>query len=188
VIHAVAKWVPQITEFSLPADPEIAQHWQSDGLSMNEATLYEALSRIKVLSLVRERRTCNYGYSDLGLIEYGGETVLFTAAGWSKVSEETREIFTAVWTIKEAMVIYYPQSNGWYNSCPSEQEHLKNELYSTIWLLRMEQVLATFVPVDKRYWQDVEIPFQKRNILDQKFPPCASPAMYTGLLACFSLP
>ena len=72
---------------------------------MNQTSLYEGLSRVKSLALIRERRTCNYAYSHLGLIEYGGETILFAAPGWQTVSQETREIFTTVWTLKEVMVI-----------------------------------------------------------------------------------
>ncbi len=176
VIDALTKWIPRIADFALPSDPAIALHWQSDGPSMSQRTLYEALSRIKTMALIRERGVCNYGYSHLGLVEYGGETILFASSGWQTVSVETREIFTTVWTIKEAMVIYYPQFLGWTSSCPSEYEHLKNEYYSSIWLLRMEQVLAQFVPADRKYWEETEIPFQIRNIRAQNFPACLPPA------------
>jgi hypothetical protein len=176
VINALTRWIPKISELSVPTDMRIATQWQIDGPPMNQVTLYEALSRIKSLTLVRERRMCSYGYSDLGLIEYGGEIVLFTASGWNQVSAETREIVTAVWTIKEAMVIYYPQSLGWANSCPSESAHLKNEYYSTIWLLESEQALSRFVPADASYWIDQEIPFQIRNIQTATFPRCLPPS------------
>jgi len=177
VVNAVSKWISRVTDFTLPADPEIAIHWQRDGPPMDQNTLYEALSRVKSLTLVRERRTCNFGYSHLGLIEYGGETILFTATGWQKVSVETREIFTAVWTIKEAMVIYYPQSLGWPDSCPSEPAHLKVEYYSTIWLIKAQQILSKLVPSDRGYWEEQEIPFQIRNIKTQTFPLCLPPAL-----------
>jgi hypothetical protein len=175
-INAVTKWIPRLDDFSLLAAWEIAQHWPSDGPPLSQLTLYEALSRIKSLTLVRERPMCSYGYSHLGLIEYGGEIVLFAAPAWQKVSLETREILTVVWTIKESMVIYYPQAQGWANSCPSEVGHLKNESYSTIWLLQAERVLSKFVPADKGYWENQEIPFQIRNIRTQTFPRCLQPA------------
>lgn len=175
LINAVSKWIPRMNDFDLPVDPSIARHWQSDGPPMSQETLYEALSRVKALTLVPERRLCSFGYSNLGLIELGGEILLFTDPGWQKVSIETREILTTVWTIKEAMVIYYPQSQGWSNSCPGETEHLKTEYYSTIWLLKAEQTLAEYVPADSSYWQDQETRRQARNILTQSFPPCQSP-------------
>ena len=180
VINALSKWVPRMTDFAIPSEPEIAIHWQTDGPPMNQRSLYEALSRIKALTLVRERRTCNYGHSHLGLIEYGGETILFTAPGWHQVSKETREIFTTVWTVKEAMVIYYAQSLGLQNSCPSELDHFKVEYYSTIWLIKTQQTLSRFVPSDNAYWQGQEIPFQTRNITTQTFPICSSPAFLPG--------
>jgi hypothetical protein len=161
----------------VPTDPNVAIHWQSDGPPMNQNTLYEALSRVKILELVRERRLCSYGYSQLGLIEYGGEIVLFTAPEWQKVSAETREIMTTVWTVKEAMVIYYPQSQGWSSSCPGETEHLKVEYYSTIWLLKAEQTLAQYAPTDANYWNDQETRRQIGNINTQSFPPCQSPVL-----------
>ncbi|MCL4393296.1 MAG: hypothetical protein M1482_00465 [Chloroflexi bacterium] len=176
VANAVTKWIPAIGPLSNPTDPRIASHWQTDGPPLDQVTLYEALSRIKSLSLARERRMCSYGYSQLGLVEYGGEIMLFTAPGWQQVSAETREIVTAVWTIKEAMVIYYPQSLGWANACPSESAHLKNEYYSTIWLLETEQALSRFVPTDNSYWLEQEIPFQVRNIQTAAFPRCLAPA------------
>ncbi len=176
IINALTRWIPKISELSVPTDPRIAAQWQIDGPPMNLVTLYEALSRIKAITLVRERRMCSYGYSDLGLIEYGGEIVHFTASGWEQVSAETREIVTTVWTIKEAMVIYYPQSLGWVNSCPSESTHLKNEYYSTIWLLEAERALSKYVPADASYWIDQEIPFQIRNIHTATFPRCLPPA------------
>jgi hypothetical protein len=177
VINTMSKWIPRITDFALPTNPDIAIHWQRDGPLMSQNTLYEALSRIKSLTLVRERRTCNYGHSHLGLIEYGGETILFTAPGWQKFSMETREIFTVVWTIKEAMVIYYPQSLGWTSSCPSESTHLKVEYYSMIWLIKAQQVLSKLVPSDRAYWEEQEILFQIRNLTTQTFPLCLSPAL-----------
>ena len=176
VIQSITRWIPRINAYGVPSDPQVAIHWQADGPPMSETTLYEALSRIKSLALVPERRMCNYGHSHLGLIEYGGETILFTSPGWQKVSAESREIFTTLWTIKEALVIYYPQTQGWSNSCPSDTAHLQVEYYSTIWLLAMEQMLAQFVTVDKFYWVDQEIPFQIKNIMTQKFPECRSPA------------
>jgi hypothetical protein len=175
LILALTKWIPRLNDFALPTDPAVAIHWQSDGPPLSQDTLYEALSRVKSLALVRERRLCSYGHSALGLIEYGGEIVLFTAPAWQKVSLETRQILTTVWTIKEAMVIYYPQSQGWASSCPAETEHLKNEYYSTIWLLKAEQVLSQYVPADRGYWEDQEIPLQIRNIVTQSFPKCLPP-------------
>jgi hypothetical protein len=180
VQDTLTKWIPQIDDFSLPRNSEIAIHWQTDGPPMSQATLYEGLSRVKSLVLVRERRTCNYGHSQLGRIEYGGETILFTAPGWQTVSQETREIFTTVWTIKEALVIYYAQFLGLASSCPSELEHLKVEYYSTIWLIQMEQVFSRFVPTDKKYWAETEIPFQIRNIKTQAFPQCLPPILYAA--------
>ncbi|OGO38610.1 MAG: hypothetical protein A2Z03_10690 [Chloroflexi bacterium RBG_16_56_8] len=172
VIQAVTKWIPRFTDFSLPAEEEITLHWQTDGPPMSQATLYEALSRVKSLTLVRERPTCSYGYSHLGLVEYGAGMVLFESAGWQRVTQDTREIVTAAWTIKEAMVIYYPQWLGWPSSCPCETDHLKNEYYSTIWLVKAEQALSRFVPADESYWQGQEIPFQIRNVTLQRFPEC----------------
>ena len=193
VIQAVTQWMPRMTDFALPADSVITSHWQTDGPPMSQTTLYEALSRIKSLALIPERRACNYGHSQFGLIEYGGETILFTAPGWKTVSAETREIFTTVWTIKEAMVIYYPQSLGWTNSCPSETDHLKNEYYSTIWLVKAQQVLAEFVPGDKNYWEQKEIPFQLRTLATQAFPDCLPaafphPAFTPTAEPCFPIP
>jgi hypothetical protein len=177
VINALTKWIPRLNDWALPSDPVIAIHWQTDGPPMNQNTLYEALSRVKSLALVPERPLCSYGYSHLGLIEYGGEIILFTAPGWQKVSIETREILTTVWTIKEAMVIYYPQSLGWANSCPAEPEHLKTEYYSTIWLVAAEQAFSKFVPADRSYWEGQEIPFQSKHIVTQTFPPCSPPIL-----------
>jgi hypothetical protein len=177
LIDTLGKWIPRLNDFAVPTDPSVAIHWQNDGPPMNQDTLYEALSRVKTLALVRERRLCSYGHSQLGLIEYGGEIVLFTAPEWQKVSVETREILTTVWTIKEAMVIYYPQSQGWASSCPGEIEHLKVEYYSTIWLLKAEQALARFVPTDASYWNDQETRRQIRNISTQSFPPCQPPVL-----------
>lgn len=127
--------------------------------------------------MIRERQTCNYGYSHLGLIEFGGETVLFTAPGWQKVSQESREIFTTVWTIKEAMVIYYPQSLGWSSACPNETDHLKNENHSTLWLIQAMTTLARAVPQDRWYWDESAIPLQMRAIKTQTFPACAAPLL-----------
>ncbi|MEW5719642.1 MAG: hypothetical protein AB1817_13510, partial [Chloroflexota bacterium] len=135
---------------------------------------------VKSLALVQERRTCNYAYSHLGLIEYGGETILFAAPGWQTVSQETREIFTTVWTLKEAMVIYYAQFRGLPNACPSEVEHLKIEYYSTIWLIHLEQILSRFVPADKKYWVETEILFQMRNVKTQTFPQCLPPTVFSA--------
>ena len=177
LIHALTKWIPRLDDWALPTDPAIAIHWQPDGPPMSRDTLYEALSRVKALTLVRERPFCSYGHSHLGLIEYGSELVLFTAPAWQKVSVETREILTTVWTIKEAMVIYYPQSRGWASSCPAEVEHLKNEYYSTIWLLKAEQVLSKYVAADARYWATQEIPHQFQNIVTQSFPKCSPPIL-----------
>jgi hypothetical protein len=175
LINALTQWIPRMNDFAIPTDPVIAIHWQSDGPQMSQDTLYESLSRVKALTLVRERRLCSYGHSHLGLIEYGGEIILFSAPGWQKVSVETRQILTTVWTIKEAMVIYYPQSQGWASSCPSESEHLKNEYYSTIWLLKAEQVFSKFVPADRGYWEGQELGLQIRNIVTQSFPRCLPP-------------
>lgn len=177
IIHVLSKWIPRMNDLAMPTDPAVALHWQADGPPMNQNTIYEALSRVKALALVPERPMCSYGHSHLGLIEYGGELVLFTAPGWQKVNVETREILTTVWTIKEAMAIYYPQSQGWASSCPSEPEHLKNEYYSTIWLVAAELTLARFVPTDQSYWEYQEIPFQIKNIVTQKFPPCLPPVL-----------
>ncbi|MBI5302509.1 MAG: hypothetical protein HY868_10250 [Chloroflexi bacterium] len=177
ILHVLSKWIPRLNDLMVPTDPAITHHWQADGPPMNPNTIYEALSRVKALALVPERPMCSYGHSHLGLIEYGGEVVLFTAPGWQKVNVETREILTTVWTIKEAMVIYYPQSQGWTNSCPSEPEHLKTEYYSSIWLVAAEQTLAQFVPADQSYWEKQEIPFQIKNIVTQKFPPCLPPVL-----------
>jgi hypothetical protein len=192
VIRSITKWIPRLTDFVIPTDSKIAIHWQADGPPMSLVSLYEALSRVKSLSLIRERRSCSYGHSELGLIELGGETVLFTAPGWQTVSVGTREILTAVWIIKEAMVIYYPQSLGWASSCPSEPDHLKTEYYSTIWLVKAQQALSKFVPADKGYWEQQEIPFQIRNITTQTFPAClptqtADPVTPT-VEPCFPLP
>ncbi|MBI5651408.1 MAG: hypothetical protein HZC40_13345 [Chloroflexi bacterium] len=172
VIHAITKWIPRITNFDLPTDSIIAARWQSDGPPMNQVTLYEALSRIKFITLMRERQTCSYGYSHLGLIEFGGELILFNKPGWQRVSDETREIITTAWSIKEVMVIYYPQSLGWSSACPSEEGQVKNEFYSTIWLIKAQQTLSQWVPADASYWQDHEIPFQIANIHQQRFPKC----------------
>ncbi|MBI5029960.1 MAG: hypothetical protein HZB51_05490 [Chloroflexi bacterium] len=177
LVNTLAKWIPRLNDFAVPNDPNVISHWQSDGPPMNQSTLYEALSRVKILALVRERRLCSYGYSQLGLIEYGGEIVLFTAPEWQKVSAETREILTTVWTIKEAMVIYYAQSQGWPSSCSGETEHLKVEYYSTIWLLKAEQALARYVPSDASYWNDQETRRQIRNVSTQSFPPCQPPVL-----------
>jgi hypothetical protein len=180
VINALTKWIPRLNTITVPTDPAIAVHWPADGPPMNHNTLYEALSRVKSLALVPERPTCSYGFSHLGLIEYGGEVILFSAPGWQKVSVETREILTTAWTIKEAMVIYYPQSQGWASSCPAEPEHLKNEYYSTIWLVAAEQALARVSPSDRSYWENQEIPFQSKHILTQTFPPCSPPIILPG--------
>ncbi len=180
-----------MNDLNLPVDSAVALYWQTDGPPMNQNSLYEALSRIKTLALIPERRMCSYGHSDLGLIEYGGEIVLFTSPSWQKVSQETREILTVVWTIKEAMVIYYPQSLGWANSCPSESARLKNEAYSTIWLVKAEQTLSKFVPSDQSYWEGQEIPFQIKNIVTQTFPPCLLPVLLpapTPAAGCFQMP
>lgn len=170
--QVLARWIPKLDQITLPTEPELAVHWQSDGPPMQLDTVYEALSRIKAVALIRERRSCNYAHSHLGLIEYGGETVLFSAAGWRTVSQDSREIFTTVWTVKEAMVIYYAQFIGLPNACPSASEHLKVEYYSTLWLLQAERALSGFVPGDRAYWVAKEIPFQMRNIKTQTFPPC----------------
>jgi len=175
LVHVLNKWIPRLNNLAIPSDPAIALHWQTDGPPLDQNTIYEALSRIKALALIPERPMCSYGHSHLGLIEYGGELILFTAPGWQKVTSETREIITTVWTIKEAMVIYYPQSLGWISSCPSESARLKNEYYSSIWLVSAEQALAAFVPADHIYWQNQEIPFQLKNIATQRFPPCSPP-------------
>jgi hypothetical protein len=175
VVNAIVRWIPKITELSAPTDPRIWAQRQTDGPPMNQMTRYEALSRFKSLALVRERRMCSYGYSHLGLIEYGGEIVLFAAPGWQQVSAKTREILTAVWTIKEAMVIYYPQSLGWADSCPSESEHLENEYYSTIWLLKAEQTLSRSVPADASYWIGQEIPLSP-EYTDSHIPKVPFPA------------
>ncbi|MBI4788851.1 MAG: hypothetical protein HY782_17605 [Chloroflexi bacterium] len=172
LIHAVTKWIPRIGDFALPPESEITLHWQTDGPPLSRTTLYEALSRIKSVHLVRERPSCSYGYSHLGLIEYGAGMVLFEGTAWQRVSQETREIITTAWTIKEAMVIYYPQWMGWASSCPCESDHLKNEYYSTIWLVKAQQALSRWVPVDRTYWEEQEIPFQIRNIALQRFPEC----------------
>lgn len=193
VIDALTKWVPKLDHLALPAEPELAIHWQADGPPMNQNSIYEGLSRIKSLALVRERRSCNYAHSHLGLIEYGGETILFTAPGWRTVSPKSREIFTTVWTIKEAMVIYYAQFLGLPNACPSELEHLKVEYYSTLWLIQVERALAQFVPADSKYWVETEIPFQIRNVKTQSFPQClpiwsSVPATMPSSTPCSTLP
>jgi len=178
VIESLAKWIPHLTDFILPDDVVFTSHWESDGPPLNQHSLYEALSRIRTIALIRERKTCNYGYSHLGLIEFGGETVLFTALGWQKVSQESREIFTTVWTIKEAMVIYYAQSLGWLSACPNEPDHFKNENYSTLWLIQAMNVLARAVPQDRWYWEESAIPLQLRAIKTQTFPVCSAPMLF----------
>ena len=175
--ESIAKWIPRLTDFTLPTDATVAAHWESDSPPMNQSSLYEALSRIKTIALIPARRTCNYGYSHLGLIEFGGETVLFSAAGWQKVSRESREIFTTVWTIKEAMVIYFPQTRGWSSACPNETDHLKNENYSTIWIIQAMTALARTVPQDGWYWEESALPQQWRTIKTQTFPVCAAPLL-----------
>ncbi len=177
LVESLAKWIPRLTDFTLPADATIAAHWQSDGPPMNQPSLYEALSRIKTMALIPERRTCNYGYSHLGLVEFGGETILFTAPGWQKVSQASREIFTTVWTIKEAMVIYYPQTLGWSSACPNESDHIKNENYSTLWLIQAMTALTHLVPQDGWYWEESAIALQLRVIKTQTFPACAAPLL-----------
>jgi len=192
LIRSITKWTSRLTDFALPTDPSIAIHWQADGPPMNQISLYEGLSRIRAMALIRERRSCSYGHSELGLIELGGETILFTAPGWQAVSVETQEILTAVWTFKEAMVIYYPQSLGWASSCPSEPDHIKVEYYSTIWLVKAQQTLSQFVPADRGYWERQEIPFQIRNLNLQAFPAClptqAIDSITPTVEPCFPLP
>ncbi len=39
VVNAVSKWVTRVADFTLPAEPEIASLWQSDGPPMSETTL-----------------------------------------------------------------------------------------------------------------------------------------------------
>lgn len=177
LVEALAKWIPRMTDFTLPADATVAAHWSSDAPPLNQLSLYEALSRIKTIALIPARHTCNYGYSHLGLIEFGGETILFTAAGWQKVSTESREIFATAWTIKEAMVIYYPQTQGWASACPNERDHLKNENYSTTWLIRAMTALARAVPQDQWYWDGTALAQQWRAIRTQTFPVCAAPLL-----------
>ena len=175
LIESITQWIPRFTDFTLATDAAVAAHWQSDGPPLNQQSLYEALSRIKTIALIPERRTCNYGYSHLGLVEFGGETILFTAPGWQKVSQASREIFMTVWTIKEAMVIYYPQVLGWSSACPNERDYVKNENYSTLWLIQAMTTLARIVPQDGWYWEDSAIALQLRVIKTQTFPACAAP-------------
>jgi hypothetical protein len=185
LMDALTQWIPRLAGISQTADPAVLAHWQTDGADLTCLTFYEALSRLQALTAVRERRTCSYGYSDRGLIEYGGEMIFFTEPAWQKLSLESRQILTVVWTIKEAMVIYYPQSLGWTSPCLSERTHLKTEYYSTIWLLQAERTLAQYVPADRSYWEEKEIPFQIRNIVTQSFPPCLPPATSYAPTPCF---
>jgi hypothetical protein len=177
LLDALVKWIPRLVDISQLSDPAIKAHWQPDGPPLNETTLYEALSRLQSLAVVRARRTCSYAYSDRGLIEYGGEMIMFTDPAWQKLSRSSREILTVVWTIKEAMAIYCPHSLGGSSSCPSETGRLKTEYYSTTWLVQAERALAQYVEQDRAFWEEKGIPFQVRNKVTQTFPPCLPPTI-----------